>query len=51
MIILLALYAITYAMLEWMPVWALRPIEGWLIPHRIKQQVCRFKCGTCKEAG
>ena len=46
---MLGLYCFTFAMLEWMPIIALRPLEGWLIPHRIKQATCRFKCGTCKE--
>lgn len=42
-------YAATFAMLEWMPLVSLRPLEGWLIPHRHKRTKCLFKCGTCKE--
>jgi hypothetical protein len=46
---MLAGYALTFAILEWLPLAALRPLEGWLIPHRTKQATCRVQCGTCKE--
>jgi len=42
----LALYAFTFALLEWGPT-STRWLEGWFLPHREPKERCIVKCGTC----
>jgi hypothetical protein len=46
LIVILSLYAFTFAMLAWGP--DARWLEGWMIPHSEPQEKCLVKCGTCK---
>ncbi len=45
----LACLAVTFSFLEWGSVAWMRWGEGWLVPHREKQEHCRVQCATCKE--